>query len=239
VLRLALRWRPQAPPPLAQARTSPKTAGGGWGCRWDWVRRHASSWRPQGPLPRPLPAQTPRGEGRIRTRYASRRGAPRHGVSFIPSPACGRGWRDDEPGEGPADASGMPAVDPGTSPTPISPADYGGSANPSRRRGRPRGAHRTAPARTHPPSPAAAEGGWMITRAVVRYSYSLFRTPAVPQSASSPPPASASSAASATRSFTARRRAWMRLEACGSKVRLVSSTVQVLLSGSTHSEVPV
>jgi hypothetical protein len=72
--------RPSGAPPLAQARTSPKTAGGGWDAERSRLGDMDRAGVRRGPLPRPLPAQTTRGEGRIRSR--SRGIGSRH-----PSPA--------------------------------------------------------------------------------------------------------------------------------------------------------
>src|SRR5690349_4265657 len=48
--------RERHPPPLARARTSPKTTGGVWGCRGIGAGRTALSWRPrEGPSPDPSP----------------------------------------------------------------------------------------------------------------------------------------------------------------------------------------
>jgi hypothetical protein len=110
-----------ARPAGAQARTSPKTAGEVDVGQGSSARRTATHCARGGPHPRPESRTLSRKRERgytARAVVASRAAAspphshcssvraeaagasPQPGATFTPSPACGRGWRGDEPGEG-------------------------------------------------------------------------------------------------------------------------------------------
>jgi hypothetical protein len=135
-LRRGMRWRPRAPPPLAWARTSPKTAGGGlgtpMGSRSTTSIELASA---RGPLPRPLPARSSRrGENSIP--LSGHRSAPGAGRRLYPLPLAGEGGEVTSRVRASADAAKYPSPLPEPAETPTSPGSFGGGASPGERRGR-------------------------------------------------------------------------------------------------------